>query len=76
MPSWSKDPKTSYSTINARAETVTTKPTFRAAFKSRHCLVPADGFYEWQKAGVRRTGDLEIFKAFWPLYRYQPLYPY
>lgn len=54
IPAWSKEPKTSYSTINARAETVATKPTYRAAFKSRRCLVPADGFYEWQKIGSRK----------------------
>lgn len=54
VPSWSKDPITTYSTINARAETVATKPAYRAAFKSRRCLVPADGFYEWQKVGPRK----------------------
>lgn len=54
VPSWSKDPKPSYSTINARAETVAEKPTYRSAFKSRRCLVPADGFYEWQKVGSRK----------------------
>ena len=49
IPSWAKDLKIGYSTINARAETVDTKPSFRSAFKKRRCLVPADGFYEWQK---------------------------
>ncbi len=48
IPSWAKDTKISYSTINARAETVETKPAFRSAFKHRRCLVPADGWYEWQ----------------------------
>jgi putative SOS response-associated peptidase YedK len=48
VPYWAKDPKIGYSTINAKAETLTTSPTFREAFKRRRCLVPADGFYEWQ----------------------------
>lgn len=49
IPAWSKEPKTEYSTINARAETVASKPAFRSAFRSRRCLVPADGYFEWQK---------------------------
>jgi putative SOS response-associated peptidase YedK len=49
VPSWSKDPKAGAPLINARAETVATKPAFRTAFKRRRCLIPADGFYEWQK---------------------------
>ncbi|MCE7981192.1 MAG: SOS response-associated peptidase [Caldilinea sp. CFX5] len=51
VPSWSKDPSMGARMINARAETVTEKPAFRAAFKRRRCLVPANGFYEWQKQG-------------------------
>jgi putative SOS response-associated peptidase YedK len=51
IPFWSKEPKTNYSTINARAETVDTKPTYRHAFRNRRCLIPADGFYEWRKTG-------------------------
>ena len=49
IPSWAKDTKIGYRTINARAETVAEKPSFREAFKRRRCLVVADGFYEWQK---------------------------
>jgi putative SOS response-associated peptidase YedK len=49
IPSWSKDTKISSKLINARAETVAEKPSFRSAFKKRRCLVLADGFYEWQK---------------------------
>jgi putative SOS response-associated peptidase YedK len=47
VPAWSDKPKTEYSTINARAETVADKPAFRSAFKHRRCLIAADGFYEW-----------------------------
>jgi putative SOS response-associated peptidase YedK len=49
VPSWSKDPSIGSRMINARSETVADKPAFRAAFRRRRCLVPADGFYEWQK---------------------------
>jgi putative SOS response-associated peptidase YedK len=45
---WAKDTKIGYHTINARAETVAEKPAFRNAFRHRRCLIPADGFYEWQ----------------------------
>ena len=47
VPSWSKDPKGGARMINARAETVASKPAFAKAFVSRRCLIPADGFYEW-----------------------------
>ena len=48
IPQWAKDMKIGYHTINARAETVAEKPAFRNAFRHRRCLMPADGFYEWQ----------------------------
>lgn len=48
VPFWAKDLKVGYRMINARAETVAEKPAFRAAFKARRCLIPADGFYEWK----------------------------
>jgi putative SOS response-associated peptidase YedK len=51
IPSWAKDAKIAYSTINARSDTVATKPAFRSAFKKRRCLVLADGYVEWQKDG-------------------------
>lgn len=49
IPSWAQDAKIGASLINARADTIATKPAFRAAFKRRRCLIPADGFYEWKK---------------------------
>ena len=52
IPPWGKDPSIGYKMINARAETIAEKPSFRDAFKSRRCLIPADGFYEWQKSGT------------------------
>jgi len=48
VPHWAKDVKIGYSMINARAETVASKPAFRNAFRYRRCLITADGFYEWQ----------------------------
>ncbi len=54
IPFWAKDPKMAARLINARAETVAEKPAFRAAFKYRRCLIPADGFYEWNKSGARK----------------------
>ena len=49
IPSWSKDPSAAAQMINARAETAARKPAFRDAMKSRRCLIPADGFYEWSR---------------------------
>jgi putative SOS response-associated peptidase YedK len=49
IPSWAKDPKMGARMINARAETVASKPSFRSAVRRRRCLIPADGFYEWRK---------------------------
>ncbi len=53
VPSWAKDAAIGSKMINARAETAAEKPSFRAAFKRRRCLIPADGFFEWQ--GSRKT---------------------
>lgn len=52
IPSWSKDAKIGYRMINARGETVDTKPSFRAAFAKRRCLILADGYFEWKKMGA------------------------
>jgi putative SOS response-associated peptidase YedK len=54
IPSWAKDRSIGSRMINARAETVADKPAFRAALRSRRCLVLADGFYEWQRLGARK----------------------
>ena len=50
IPSWAKDPAIGSRMINARAETLAEKPSFRTALSRRRCLIPADGFYEWQDA--------------------------
>lgn len=70
IPSWSKEPK---GIINARAETLLEKPSFREAFKHRRCLIPADGFYEWKKEthGKQpyyfqlKDGELFAFAGIW-----------
>ena len=51
LPSWVKDPKDFPLVINARGETLQTKPTFKAALKRRRCIFLADGFYEWRRHG-------------------------
>jgi putative SOS response-associated peptidase YedK len=51
IPSWAKDPQIGNRMINARAETLAEKPSYRTAFRRRRCLVLADGFYEWQQTG-------------------------
>src|SRR3972149_10014982 len=53
IPAWSSDPKMGGRLINARAETVASKPSFRDAFRKRRCLIPADGFYEWKATGAK-----------------------
>ena len=73
IPSWSKDPAIGSRMINARGETVATKPSFRSAMKKRRCIIPADGFYEWKKIGkskvpqfiYRADGCLLAFAGLW-----------
>jgi putative SOS response-associated peptidase YedK len=73
LPSWVKDPKAFTLLINARGESAAEKPAFRAAMKRRRCLIPADGFYEWQKSGERKrpfyvhgkTGAPLAFAGLW-----------
>lgn len=54
IPSWAKDTSMGARLINARSETVREKPAFRHAFKQRRCIIPADGFYEWQRTDGRK----------------------
>ena len=73
IPSWSKDASGAARMINARSETAATLPAFRDALKSRRCLVPVDGFYEWKRAGKTkqpfcfevRDGELFAFAGLW-----------
>jgi putative SOS response-associated peptidase YedK len=73
IPSWAKDSSVAASMINARAETAATKPAFRDAMKSRRCLVPANGFYEWKSDGKTKQpycfeindGELFAFAGIW-----------
>ena len=55
IPSWAKDPAIGNRMINARAETLAEKPSFRRALHKRRCLIMADGFYEWKKEGKKKT---------------------
>ncbi len=73
IPSWANDIRIGHRLINARAETLGSKPSFRMAFKSRRCLVLADGFYEWKKTGknkqpyfIRMANDRPfVFAGLW-----------
>lgn len=77
VPSWSKDPKSGARLINARRETVTEKPSFRKAAANRRALVPADGYYEWQKTAHGKIpnylhNETNEPLAFAGLYEYWP----
>jgi putative SOS response-associated peptidase YedK len=73
IPPWSKDSSGAARMINARSETASTKPAFRDALKSRRCLIPADGFYEWKRDGKTKQpycfevndGELFAFAGLW-----------
>ena len=77
IPSWSKEAASAAAMINARSETAAHLPAFRDAFRSRRCLVPADGFYEWQRRGGARQpfcfevngGELFAFAGLWEGWR-------
>ncbi len=67
IPSWAKDMSIGTQTLNARSETVATKPAFREPIRTKRCLIPADGFYEWRKMGSLKqpycfeVGEGEVF---------------
>lgn len=63
IPHWAKDPKIGYKLINARAESIDTKPSFRSSFKHKRCLIPATGFYEWKKTSHEKLPYLIQFKT-------------
>jgi putative SOS response-associated peptidase YedK len=73
IPSWAKDSSKAATMINARSETAATKPAFCDSLKFRRCLIPADGFYEWQKIGKAKQpycfevkqGELFSFAGLW-----------
>jgi len=73
VPSWSKSTQIAYKTINAIKETITEKPTFKNAFASKHCLVLADGYYEWKTEGKDKipyritvnNGEAFAFAGIW-----------
>lgn len=78
VPYWAKDPAIGNKLINAKAETLAEKPSFKYALAKRRCLIPADGFYEWQKKGKapsqpiyvrRRDGGLFAFAGLWEEWR-------
>ncbi len=78
IPSWAKDAKLAASAINAKSETIDSKPMFRSAFKSRRCLVVASGFYEWQKIDAKtkqphfitlRSGEPMAMAGLWETWR-------
>ncbi|MBN1380807.1 MAG: SOS response-associated peptidase [Deltaproteobacteria bacterium] len=63
IPFWAKDRSIARRLFNARAETVAEKPSFRDAFKKRRCLIPVDGFYEWQKTDKGKIPFLFCLKS-------------
>jgi putative SOS response-associated peptidase YedK len=79
IPSWAKDPKVGDRMINARAESLADKPAYERAFRRHRCLVPAEGFYEWQRRGSRkqpmfihrRDGEPMAFAGLWAAWRDQ-----
>lgn len=77
VPSWAKDSKIGNRMINARAETLAEKPSFRTAFRLRRCLIIADGFYEWKREGSQKipmritaeSGGMFAFAGLWETWK-------
>jgi putative SOS response-associated peptidase YedK len=77
IPAWAKDELTGYKMINARAETLAEKPSFRQPFERQRCLVLADGYYEWKKTGpgkvphrfALQSGELFALAGLWESWR-------
>jgi len=77
VPSWAEDPGVGDRMINARAESIVEKPAYRKAFGKRRCIVPADGFYEWQRREGRKQptyvhradGEMLAFAGLWEAWR-------
>lgn len=77
IPSWSRDPEIGDKMINARAETILEKVSFKRLLKSNRCLVVADGFYEWKKEGTEKfphrialqSNELFAFAGLWDIWR-------
>src|SRR5271157_2676624 len=77
IPSWATDASIGFKTINARSETVASKPAFRDSFTSRRCLLPADGVFEWSRSGKEKQpfhfgmhdGSLFVFAGLWDRWR-------
>jgi len=73
IPSWAKDASIGNHMINARSETVNQKPAFKDSFRYRRCIIPANGFYEWQKVEGKKqqyyirlkSNDLMLFAGLW-----------
>src|SRR5690606_20068265 len=80
IPFWARDASIGARTINARAETVASKPAFRVAFRERRCLVPASGYYEWKATADGKQpywisppdGALLTFAGLWEVWRPAP----
>ncbi len=79
VPFWAKDPGIGNKLINARAETIIEKPSFRSAFRSKRCLVPANGFYEWKREAGKKlpyrfyleNEELFAFAGLWDCWKDQ-----